>query len=62
MEEILKVVEGQREYFLTGKTRDFSFRKKALEKLRQNIIDMKGEIFEALKKDLNKSEEDSYMT
>lgn len=62
MEEILKVVEGQREYFLTGKTRDFSFRKKALEKLRQNIIDMKGEIFEALKKDLNKSEEESYMT
>lgn len=27
MEEILKIVEGQREYFLTGKTRDFSFRK-----------------------------------
>lgn len=62
MKEILEVLERQRQFFLTGKTREFAFRKQALKKLRANILDMKEEIFEALKKDLNKSEEESYMT
>lgn len=56
------LVKKQRGYFDSGKTRSVDFR---LEKLRALKAEMKlreGRIHEALKKDLNKSDFESYMT
>ena len=62
MEEILKVIELQRKYFASGKMRDFKERRKTLKRLRKNILSMQNEIYDALYKDLGKSECESYMT
>ncbi len=56
--EILKM---QREYFLTGETKDVNFRKKQLEKLKIAILANEQKIYEALKADLGKCEIESYM-
>lgn len=57
-----ELVKKQREYFNTGETRSLSFRLNALKKLRSKIKAREPEILAALKKDLNKSEFESYMT
>lgn len=57
-----KLVSAQREYFLTDVTRDPAFRKAALQKLYDAVIRDEKEIFEALKKDLNKSDFEGYMS
>lgn len=59
--EIEKLIRKQREYYDTGITRSYRFRRKALEKLEQTIIQLQPEIERALKKDLNKSSFESYM-
>lgn len=60
--EISKIVEKQREYFYSGKTKSISFRQRALRKLKYAIITNESRICDALKKDLNKSNFESYMT
>jgi aldehyde dehydrogenase (NAD+) len=62
MENYNALVEKQRAYFLTGKTKDLEFRIKALEKLRQVVQSHELELTGALKADLNKSEFDAYAT
>ncbi|MDY3765997.1 MAG: aldehyde dehydrogenase [Lachnospiraceae bacterium] len=64
MEErkIRELVENQRAYFLTGKTKSVKMRLAALERLEQAIKEREKEIHEALKKDLNKDGMESYMT
>ena len=57
-----EVINKQREFFNTGKTKDVKFRLKHLKKLKNSIIANEGEIKKALKEDLNKSESESYMT
>ena len=57
-----KIVSAQREYFYTDATRDVAFRKKALRKLYDAIVRKESSIFEALKKDLNKSDFEAYMS
>ena len=59
---IQEIVSRQREYFNTNDTKPASFRVAALKRLQNAIIKSEKEIFEALKKDLNKSDFESYMT
>lgn len=60
--QILSAIENQKENFSKSPLKYYKNRIKALKNLRENINLMKEEIFEALKKDLNKSEAESYMT
>ncbi len=60
--KIKTIVEKQKNFFATGKTKSISYRKQALEKLKQAIKEQEAEICKALKQDLNKSEAESYMT
>lgn len=50
------LLDKQRKYFLTGKTKDVEFRIKKLKELKQIIIKRNEEIAEALRKDFGKSE------
>ena len=59
---IESIVSSQRNFFNTNLTKDLSFRKDALEKLLDAIEEYKPAIFDALKKDLGKSEQEAYMT
>lgn len=56
-----EIVNKQREYFKTGETRSKEFRRNALIKLKQGIKANEDRIYEALKKDLNKSPSETYM-
>lgn len=59
--DISDIVRKQKEFFKTGRTKDVDFRINALGKLEQVIKKYEVKIEEALKKDLNKSEFESYM-
>lgn len=64
MEEkkIKRLVERQRAYFQTGKTKNIRMRLTALERLEKAMKKREREIHAALKKDLNKAEMESYMS
>ena len=59
-EQIHKIVEDQREFFLTNQTLDISFRKKQLIKLKEAIIKNSKKIEQALHEDLGRSEAEAY--
>lgn len=59
---IESLVSAQRTFFHTNTTKDLSYRRDALEKLLLAIEEYKPAIFDALKKDLGKSEQEAYMT
>ena len=59
--EIKAIIEGQRTYFKSGKTLNVKHRLKLLKLLRTAIKDNLDIIHEGLKKDLGKSESESYM-
>ena len=59
---IESIVSSQRNFFHTNMTKDISFRRDALTKLLASIEENQSAIFEALKNDLGKSEQESYMT
>lgn len=60
--EIEKIVENQRELFLTGKTLSYTFRRQQLEILERSIKEHTKELLLAFKKDLNKCEFDVVST
>ena len=60
-EEISAVVQRQRAYFETGATLPVEKRMEGLRRLRQALLDREEEIANALKADLGKSGEESYM-
>ncbi len=60
--DIEKLVKMQRDYFNSGATRPVAFRLRALRLLKAEMKRREGQIHEALKKDLNKSGFESYMT
>lgn len=60
--EIVKQVQQMRQYFDTGATRSYAFRKKQLEVLKQAVKDHEEEIYEALFADLKKSREECWVT
>ena len=62
MKNIEALVQKQRAYFRTHKTQELAIRKAALRRLRKGIMDMEQELHAALKKDLNKSSMESYMS
>ena len=61
-QQIDNILKNQREFVFSGKMRDSKLRVESLKNLYQNIKNMLPEIYEALKLDLNKSEQESYMT
>ena len=61
-QNIEEIVREQKNFFATGKTKEISYRKESLKKLKQAIIEYEAEIHQALKQDLNKSEMETYMT
>lgn len=56
------LVNKQRAFFNTGKTKDIDFRIQQLKKLRQLVIEHELEIMEALRLDLKKSPMEAYAT
>ena len=60
--QIEEIVQKQRNFFNTGKTKEVYYRKNALKRLKKAIIVREREINQALKLDLNKSDFESYMT
>ncbi len=56
------LLEGQQKFFLTGRTLDFAFRKQAFRKLRTTIQEHENDFYDALFKDLHKSQFESYAT
>lgn len=60
--KIEKIVERQREFFGTDRTKELRFRMEALNRLEKSIKKHEKDIGQALKKDLNKSGFESYMT
>ena len=57
-----ETIEKQREFFKSETTRDLRFRANALDRLENCIEENTDLLMEALKKDLGKSETESYMT
>ncbi|MBQ3216159.1 MAG: aldehyde dehydrogenase [Oscillospiraceae bacterium] len=60
-QDIISVIESQRRYFATGHTLPVQPRIDALKKLRQALIENEAAIAEALRQDLGKTAEESYM-
>ena len=59
--QLSRVVQSQRDFFLTNETKNIDFRKYQLYKLAEAIEEYIPEIYYALKQDLNKSEYEAYM-
>lgn len=59
--DIQKLVAAQRKYFATHQTFDVNYRIEMMKKLYQAIKNHENDINDALKKDLGKSETESYM-
>jgi aldehyde dehydrogenase (NAD+) len=59
---LLQGLRKMREFFNTGATKSFSFRREQLKKLRSAILANEKDLHEALHKDLGKSAEESWVT
>lgn len=59
---IASIIQKQREFFKTGKTKDVNFRLKQLQILKQAVQENKEAVFKALKADLHKAEFEAYIT
>ena len=62
MESFSDLLKGQLDFFQSGKTKDVSYRIEALTTLGNMIRSNETELMAALKKDLNKSDFDSYIS
>jgi len=60
--DISSLVFNQKEYFKKGETKSIAFRVNQLQSLKHSIQKNEKNIINALKKDLNKSEKEAYMT
>ena len=60
-EQILRIIENQRRFFASGATLDVNYRIAALKKLQQALKDRESAIARAIRADLGKSPEESYM-
>lgn len=59
--EVKRIIQNQRTFFLTGQTLSIDYRKKALSTIREMISNHLEEIYGALKKDIYKSDYETYM-
>lgn len=55
-------LDAMRNYFETGVTKTYEFRKTQLQKLKASVVAHENEIYAALHKDLRKSKEETYVT
>lgn len=62
MTELKQLIEQQKVFFNTGKTRDLSFIKSTLIQLKKSILKNEEAIFEALHKDFKKSKFEAYFS
>ncbi|WP_370590121.1 aldehyde dehydrogenase family protein [Candidatus Vagococcus giribetii] len=62
MEEIMEVIEKQRQFYATGKTKSLAFRVDQLKKLKHQVRRYEEELIDALQKDLGKHRTESFMT
>ena len=62
MSSYQQLLEKQRAFFATGKTRNIAFRIEQLKKLRQVVIEKHQDVEDALYKDLKKSEFEAFAT
>ncbi|MBU7583511.1 MAG: aldehyde dehydrogenase family protein [Nostoc sp. TH1S01] len=62
LSSIAELIQKQREFFQTGKTKDIAFRLEKLRTLKQAIIENETAILQALQADLHKPEFESYIT
>ncbi|MDD4112660.1 MAG: aldehyde dehydrogenase [Herbinix sp.] len=58
---IQNIVKAQRKFYNTGETKSYSFRMKALGRLRNAILSNEDLLYDALASDLNKSKVESYL-
>jgi aldehyde dehydrogenase (NAD+) len=59
---ITKIIQSQKNYFITGETKSIAFRKKSLLLLKDEILKREHEIIDALYKDLKKPAFESILT
>lgn len=57
-----EIFERQRAYFRNGSTLDIAGRKAVIRNIKKMVIDEESQILDALKSDLNKSEQEAYIT
>lgn len=62
MDQLQQQLENIRRFYNSGVTKDYSFRKQQLLKLKQAILTYENELHEALNADLKKSAEESWVT
>lgn len=62
MPDILTSLSALRNYFDSGHTKTYAFRKEQLHKLKQSILDHEQELYDALYADLKKNPEESWVT
>ncbi|MEH2046876.1 aldehyde dehydrogenase [Nostoc sp.] len=62
LSNIGNIIQTQREFFQTGKTKDVTFRIEQLKNLKQAIIEHEQPIVKALQADLRKPEVETYLT
>lgn len=62
MDDKALLVEKQRAYFNSGKTKSISFRQAQLKKLKEVILQKREDVYDALKQDLNKARFEAYET
>ena len=57
---ITNLLNKQRQFFATGKTKNIDFRIEQLKRLKQAVSDYQKKIFAAVKADLNRAEFEAY--
>ncbi|MGL4523573.1 MAG: aldehyde dehydrogenase family protein, partial [Bacilli bacterium] len=62
MAEIVQLVKNQRTFYERNKTRSITWRIQQLSNLRNALIQYEGELAQAIKTDLNKSNDEYFMT
>ncbi|WP_347925731.1 aldehyde dehydrogenase [Pontimicrobium sp. SW4] len=62
MNNIPDVIQKQRAFFKSQKTKDVSYRINILKKLKKEVINREQEVYDALKKDFNKSAFEAFMS
>ena len=62
MEEIIEVIEKQRQFYETGKTKSIPYRIEQLKKLKNQVRRYEEELIDALSDDLGKHRTESFMT
>jgi aldehyde dehydrogenase (NAD+) len=59
-EEIVEVIKKQKDFFLSGKSLDVETRIVYLKRLKKSLIKYEKEMFEAARKDMGRSEAETY--